>query len=265
MSNALMPVDGFDDDDPTASPIRGTGLRFKDGGYFTFSEQIDVADKSYVVLDRRQGWQKLEQGCPPEYLMQQPGKPRPPRPHVDETDWPLNFNGQPEHPWKLTTYLHLLDADTGEFSTFWTNTTGGNIGIGELGDQIKLMREVRPNAIAVITLKSREMPTRYKTIQLRPHFQILGWRQRDGLAEEQKEPLKLTAEPPATTPEHVVAEPVDKLAAKVVDSTTKTTKTTKTAKTTKTTKAGVTRITPHTFAPIETPSTKEVLNDDLPF
>jgi hypothetical protein len=253
MSNDLTPIDGFDADahDPTASPIRGTSLKFKDGDYYTFSELIDVRGKSYAVLDRLQGWQKLESGCPPEYLMRQQGEPRPPRPHVDEADWPLNPNNVPEHPYKLTHYLRLLDADTAEFSTFWTNTIGGNIAIGNLSDQVNEMRRVRPNAIPVVALKSVEMPTQYKTTKPRPHFQILGWRERPG--PEQKAPLQITA---TAKLEQFAAE---KPAAQVVG------KASASETATKTTKRGVKRFASSELTPIETPSTEEMLDDEIPF
>jgi hypothetical protein len=262
MPNDLMLNDGFSNaHDPTASPIRGTGYRFKDGDYYAFSEQVDVDDKSYVVLGRIQGWQKLEAGCPPEYLTWQPGEARPPRPHVAEADWPLNFNGQPEHPFKLTWYLHLVDADTGEFCTFWTNTTGGNVAVGNLSDQVKEMRRVRPNAVPVIALQSREMPTQYGTTKPRPHFHILGWR-----AGPQDEPLQITAETPATKLEQFAAEapaeekPVEKkpVAEKPVAART----------TPKPNKRGVVRTDiknkPIGGKPISEPTLEEILGDQLP-
>ena len=133
-------IDGFDvaAQDPSASPIRGVNVKFKDGDYFSFADKIDVRERTFVVLDRKEGWQFLKKDCPPEYLMRAPNGPRPPQPHVDEAAWPLNLNGKPEHPWKLTRYLYLLDAATGEISTFWTSTIGGRIGIDELTDQMHI-------------------------------------------------------------------------------------------------------------------------------
>jgi hypothetical protein len=179
-ANAVAITDGFDAlaRDPTASPIRGINAKFKDGAYYAFSEQIDVHERGFAVLDRMDGWQKLAEGCPPEYLMQKAGDPRPPQPYVDEKDWPLNFNGVPEHPWKWTHYLHLMDAATGEVTTFWTNTLGGRIAIDELSDQVAIMRRVRPDAIPVVALQSRPMPTRYGGTKPRPYFKILGWKAR---------------------------------------------------------------------------------------
>ena len=40
-SNALTVVDGFDDTgDVTMSPLRGVGVKFKDGSYYTYSESF---------------------------------------------------------------------------------------------------------------------------------------------------------------------------------------------------------------------------------
>jgi hypothetical protein len=249
-------VDGFDDDakNPTASPIRGTNIKFKDGNYYAFSERVDVRGKSYAVIEKQQGWQKLESGCPPEYLMKTIGEPRPPRPHVDERDWPLNLNGAPEHPWKLTTYLRLFDIESGEISTFWTNTVGGNVAVGELADQVDFMRQSRPNAIPVIALEARDMPTQYGGSKPRPYFRIVpgGWRERSDAAApaalagpEQQGPAKqlenFTAEKPTSEP----------------------TPAKKTAKTSK--RGGVTRIDAPKLTPIEEPSLKEVLDDEVPW
>jgi hypothetical protein len=180
MTNEITIIDGFDAyaNDPTASPIRGTNIKFKDGDYFAFSEKIDVRGESYVVIDQHKGWQKLERDCSPEYLMQKKGEPRPQQPHVEPEDWPLDLNDKPAHPWKWTTFLWLLNAKTGEVSTFWTNTTGGNVALGELSDQVSFMRQVQRHAMPVIALEARDMPTRYGGTTPRPCFHILGWRQR---------------------------------------------------------------------------------------
>lgn len=175
-SNALAITDGFSDTDPTASPLRGTSIRFKDGHYESFGDTIDVTNKSYAVIDRVQGWQKLERDCPPEYLVRKTGEPKPAQPHVDKEAWPLNLNGEPQHPWKWTHYLYLLDTITGEFSTFWSNTIGGNVAVGELSDQVSLMRNVRPGAIPVVELAAKDMPTQFGGTKPRPHFKILGWK-----------------------------------------------------------------------------------------
>jgi hypothetical protein len=179
-ANAVTVVDGFDaaELDRTESPIRGVDTRFKDGDYFNFAEQIDVEGRCFAVFDLAAGWQKLEKDCSPEYLMQKAGEPKPAQPHVEKADWPLNLNGQPEHPWKWTRYLYLLDTATGEISTFSSSTIGGRIGIDELRDQIAFMRRVRPDAIPIVALQSKDMPTSFGGTKPRPHFKILGWKTR---------------------------------------------------------------------------------------
>jgi hypothetical protein len=175
-SNALIPVDGFGDLDPTSSPLRGPGVRFKDGGYYTFGDKLDVAEKTFAVLELKRGWQKLAKDTPPEYLIREPGQPMPMQPVVPKDDWPLDLNGQPAHPWKSTHYLVLLDTATGEVSTFWSNTVGGNVAIAALRDQVEFMRKCRPGAIPIVALESRDMPTQFGGTKPRPHFQISGWK-----------------------------------------------------------------------------------------
>jgi hypothetical protein len=59
-------VDGFGASSPTDSPIHGIDVRFKDGGYFNFGEKFDVRNKTFAVLNRVGGWQKLQKECSPE-------------------------------------------------------------------------------------------------------------------------------------------------------------------------------------------------------
>ena len=203
-SNALTIVDGFDDNaDASNSPLRGIAFRFKDGEYFAFSDEFPTEGRTFAVIDKADGWQKLAEGIPPEYLMRQPGQVRPPRPHVDEADWLENFNGVPEHPWKLTRYLYLLDTATGEVSTFWSNTTGGKVAFDELSDQVKVTRSAQPDAIPVITLESKDMPTKYGGVKPRPYFKIAGYKLRSNigsqnlLTDETKAPAAVEAPKPS--------------------------------------------------------------------
>jgi hypothetical protein len=180
--NALTIVDGFDDNaDATSSPLRGIAFRFKDGEYFAYSEPFETEGRTFAVIDKSDGWQKLAEGVPPEYLMRQPGQVRPPRPEVPEKDWPLDFNGNPAHPWVLTRYLYLLDTATGEVSTFWSNTTGGRVAFDELSQQVKVTRSAQPDAIPVIALESTMMPTRYGSKKPRPYFRIAGYKLRGNI------------------------------------------------------------------------------------
>jgi hypothetical protein len=206
-ANALTPIDGFSDTgDSAASPLRGISFRFKEGKegeeYIAYSEPFPVKGRNFAAIDKTEGWQKLAEGIPPEYLMRQPGQLRPPRPHVDQKDWPLNFNGEPEHPWKWTHYLHLLDIASGEVSTFMSSTTGGNIAFRDLSDQVKIMRGMHPGTIPVpiIALERTMFPTSFGSKKARPHFKIVGYKLRSQigtqnlLTDETKPPPSLAEE-----------------------------------------------------------------------
>jgi hypothetical protein len=73
--------------------------------------------------------------------------------------------------------LYLLDADTGETLTFSSSTSGGKIAIGDLTQQIKSMRQMKPGAMPVIELQSVQMLTKFGR-KPRPFFKITGWRVR---------------------------------------------------------------------------------------
>jgi hypothetical protein len=122
-----------------------------------------------------------------------------------------NLNGVKEHPYRYTWFLHQLDAETGEISTFSTNTTGGRIAIGELKDQIAFMRRLRPGALPVVSMRSKPMPTQFGGTKPRPHFKIEGWRMVDagaqGLITSQVEAPSLSQEMGDSIPEHSAAEP----------------------------------------------------------
>ena len=62
----------------------------------------------------------------------------------------------------------------GEISTFLSSTTGGRIAVDELRDQIAFMRRARPDAIPIVALRSKDMPTQYGSTKPGPHFKILG-------------------------------------------------------------------------------------------
>src|SRR5262249_24979109 len=140
--------------------------------------------RTFAVIDKSDGWQKLSKGVPPEYVVRKPGQVRLPLPHVDEQDWPIDLNGKPSHPWKLTRYLYLIDTNSGEVSTFWSDTIGGRVAFDELSEQVKVTRSVQPDAIAVIALESTLMPTQFGSKKPRPYFRIAGYKLRSNIGSQ---------------------------------------------------------------------------------
>jgi hypothetical protein len=182
-SNALTvtpnyALDEWDEAATELSPIRGLNMKFDGGAYFSGREKtpLDTVDRQFVVMARAEGWQFLQKDRPAQYVMRDRGADKPERPHVDETEWPTNLSGKPEHPWRYTFYIYLLDPATGETSTFSTNTAGGAIAVRELTDQIRNMRQMKPRAVPVVQLESRQFKTGFGLKQ-RPHFKIEGWKQ----------------------------------------------------------------------------------------
>lgn len=178
-ASALTPTDNWDVAGDELSPMRGPSIRFDNGAFYTGREKtketlIDAGQK-FVVLDRAEGWQFLKKDCPAEYLLRKPGEDKPAQPFVDECEWRKNLNGEPEHPWRWTFFIYLLNVANGEALTFSTNTNGGRIAVGDLTDQIRMMRRRKPGAVPIIELQSRQMKTKYGS-KPRPHFQIKGWR-----------------------------------------------------------------------------------------
>jgi hypothetical protein len=192
-STALTPInddtalDSFDAaaGDPTASPINGPNCRFDANldQYVTGKEKTPFGiDQQFVVIGRNEGWQFLKKDCQPEWLMRPIGGSKPPQPVVDKAAWPLGFNNQPEHPWKWTYFLYLLDTNNGAVATFSTSTIDGGIGIRELQEQITFMRKQmkKPGAVPIIELESVLMQTQYGSKKPRPHFAIKAWKDMGG-------------------------------------------------------------------------------------
>jgi hypothetical protein len=177
--SAPTAIDNWDIAADDLSPVRGSSVKFDAGAYYTGKEKTLIdEDRKFIVIDRSEGWQFLKKDCPPEWVMREPGTPRPEQPFADECTWPADLNGEPTHPWKYTLFLYLIDAATGETLTFSSSTAGGRNAVSDLTAQIKNMRQMRPGAVPIVTLQSRQMPTKFGK-KPRPHFQIKGWKVRD--------------------------------------------------------------------------------------
>jgi len=159
------------------NPVRGLKKRFLTDRVVDHNKSPVAADRTFIVTGSAEGWRFLTKGEPPRWTMRTAGQPRPQRPECgDESDWPLDFNGQPACPWKYVNLLYLLDAQTGEVSTFETDSIGGGIAVRELADQIVAMQTTEGALVApVVALEAASFKTRYGQ-KLRPHFRITGWK-----------------------------------------------------------------------------------------
>jgi hypothetical protein len=178
--NAVAIADGWDAqaNDSSASPMKGSSIKFDNGAYFIGREKTLIKqDRQFIALDVHEGWQFLKKDCPAEYSMRAIGGPKPPRPNsfTDPSEWPDGLDGAPADPWKYAKFLYLLDPVSAEVFTFTSSTTGGRIGISDLTAQIQLMRGTRPGAVPIVELQSRPMKTKFG-MKPRPFFAVMGWR-----------------------------------------------------------------------------------------
>jgi hypothetical protein len=178
--NAVAIADGWDAqaNDSSASPAKGSSIKFDNGAYFIGREKTLIKqDRQFVAIDIREGWLFLKKDCPAEYSMRAIGGPKPPRPNsfTDPSEWPDGLDGAPADPWKYAKFLYLLDPVSAEVFTFTSSTTGGRIGISDLSAQIQLMRGTRPGAVPIVELQSRPMKTKFGA-KPRPFFAVMGWR-----------------------------------------------------------------------------------------
>ena len=199
-NTALATVDSLDAGAETISPVRGPRVWFDASTYY-IGEKSKPASKGaqFYVTGLAEGWQKLQAGQQPSYIMKVSGRPAPVKPDVPESEWPKDLSGNPKHPWLWTRYLYLLSVDTGVTSTFTSNTIGGRIAIDELLQQIQAMRSMnsmRQGAIPIVKLESELFKTQFG-MKPRPHFAIQGWRcaNGDAIGHDDDEPEQLEHQP----------------------------------------------------------------------
>ena len=175
-SNALTEYD-WTTEYRTEDPVRGKSIRFVTDAYFEGREKAPLPPgHQYIVIEAREGWRRLEAGSKPEWLMRQPGEPKPEQPHVAESEYVTDLSGQRVNPWRYLTWLYLVDAKTGVISTLEVGSIGGQMSVTELGQQIAGMRQLRgAEAVPVIELGVQNFKTKYGA-KKRPELRVVGGR-----------------------------------------------------------------------------------------
>jgi hypothetical protein len=139
-------------------------------------------EERFIAIDVREGWMFLKKATPPEFVMRELGKPKPPRPDsfTDKESWPFKFNSQTERDdlWKYNRFVSLLDPQSAQTTVFNTHTYGGDIGVDELVKAIQTMRAVHPGAVPVVQLESRQWRNNFGT-RPRPFFHVIRWHYKD--------------------------------------------------------------------------------------
>jgi hypothetical protein len=192
-TNALARTEDHDwtNEYQSADPVRGKVIRFITDRFVAGREKTPLPpDHQYIVIEAREGWRRLEAGSKPEWLMRQPGEPKPGQPHVPESEYVTDLSGQRVNPWRYLKWLYLVDAATGVISTLEVGSIGGLMSVAELGQQISGMRQLKGSgAVPVIELGVQPFKTKFG-MKKRPEFVVVGWKTANTEA-----PLALTHEP----------------------------------------------------------------------
>jgi hypothetical protein len=95
---------------------------------------------------------------------------------IDKAEWPIGLTDQPEPPIKPVYGVRLFRPRDGALFVFEHDTTGQKIAVGELTQQIKVMRALRGDVVPVVKLGAKSWKTGFGP-RLRPHYEIVDWRQ----------------------------------------------------------------------------------------
>jgi len=182
-------LDGFDTygDELDRRLLQGTQIKFTNAyTWVTRAGEEMPTDEEFIAVDVKRVEAKwtTDKNAPPQTRVLLPGeKFRDIRKLNEETpksEW-REYNGQLKGPWENQHYLYLLDQLMKRY-TYVASTSGGNIAISELVQQVKDARIVYgPDTYAKVRLSDTWMKTSYSPDgRQRPHFIITGYTRKRG-------------------------------------------------------------------------------------
>jgi hypothetical protein len=133
------------------------------------------------------GWTRMQDKKPAEQILglvvedfQPP--PRKDLGWLDESEWELGLNGQPEDPWKLTYAVPMKRVGPkGEVFTYIASSaanipvTAAFRQVGDLIDMIADRGAFHRGQFPIVELGAEPFPTRFGQNKYKPSFQIKGW------------------------------------------------------------------------------------------
>jgi hypothetical protein len=237
-------VDGFDTfEDGTEGDEQSLGDRLIQGPLVKFTNDAIWATKAgdeipasleLVAIDVVRlvmKWKPDKDELPDRQVLE-PGQKFPDLKKLNEetpkSEWVKGPDGQLRGPWQSQHLVYLLDLKTMSKFTYTTGgTVGGAIAVHDLVDRVKMMRRFRgSNVYAEVNLSDTFMNTRFGGRQ-RPHFLIKKW---ITLGSDSQELAALPNPNDPTLKGSEAAKPEESIG-----------------------------------KPVDTPSAKEVLDDDIPF
>ena len=182
-------LDGFDayGDELDRRLLQGTQIKFTNAyTWVTRAGEEMPTDEEFIAVDVKRVEAKwtTDKNAPPQTRVLLPGEKfrdiRKLNEKTPESEW-REYNGQLKGPWENQHYLYLLDQLMKRY-TYVASTSGGNIAISELVQQVKDARIVYgPDTYAKVRLSDTWMKTSYSPDgRQRPHFIITGYTRRRG-------------------------------------------------------------------------------------
>jgi hypothetical protein len=154
-------------------------LKFVDGCFVTREGEEIGPDKELVVLGLKKVVQKFVDHKLLDTVVVPDSEKVPNLKEMNDAapreEWGVDLNNNPVGPYKLVLMLKLINAATLDLFAFVTNSVGGSIAIGDLCDKCKIMRRFRgPNVSPVVSLGVTTFPTHFGP-KKRPDFRSVRW------------------------------------------------------------------------------------------
>jgi hypothetical protein len=154
-------------------------LKFVDGHFVTREGEEIGPDKELIVLGLKKVVQKFVGRKLLDTIIVPDGESVPNLKEMNDAapreEWGVDLNNNPVGPYTLVLVLKLINGLTLDRFAFITNSVGGSIAIGDLSDKTRIMRRFRaPNVSAVVSLGVTTFRTTFGP-KKRPDFRIVRW------------------------------------------------------------------------------------------
>jgi hypothetical protein len=206
-TETTLPAVQFDGDDSATQLIRGAILKCVDANWSAKNNAILHPEHQYYCLGTTQALQCRRDGMLSDTIMKVPGAALP---NVDElnakilqSSWEKGLDGKPRPPWQHMWVAYLVRVSDAAAFTYLNSTWGARIAVGQLTDQVKHMCALRGvNVVPVVKLSSAPMATNFGQ-KMRPHFEIVDWRELSSGQPVQIEAKAVGKPAPVTTTEEL--------------------------------------------------------------
>jgi hypothetical protein len=154
-------------------------LKFVDGRFVTREGEEIGPDKELIVLGLKKVVQKFVGRKLLDTIVVPDSEKVPNLKEMNDAapreEWGIDLNNNPVGPYTLVLVLKLINAATLDRFAFITNSVGGSMAIGDLSDKTKIMRRFRgPNVSPVVSLGVTTFRTNFGS-KKRPDFRIVRW------------------------------------------------------------------------------------------